>query len=92
LIGEVTLLVVVLDINPFVWAERQINLNPSFIKFSNLLEHFLVFVNGYFMLQQHNLLAIISCNVGESQLIFPQLDSASTISDFERVKKKLQIN
>ncbi len=78
-IDDTSLLVAILDINPFLWGERadldnnnnnisnnnNNNNNNSKstntgVSFSTYLEHILVFLNAYMMLQQQNLLAVIA--------------------------------
>ncbi len=58
------LLVLILDTNPIVWGKRLLK-SEGGATFATVLEHILVFINAYLMLQHQNHLAIIASNVGE---------------------------
>jgi len=65
---DVSLLVLVLDVNPFLWGQRS----EKEIHFSTFLDHIMAFINTYLMLHHQNMLAVIASHVKESQFLFPQ--------------------
>jgi len=82
-----SLLVVIIDTNPFIWGKRAQSRigtttsttnttnghhSTSDLDFSTFLEHTFVFINAYLMLRHQNQLAIIASHVGESKFLFPK--------------------
>eukprot|EP01118_Nematostelium_gracile_P006757 TRINITY_DN2179_c0_g1_i2.p2 TRINITY_DN2179_c0_g1~~TRINITY_DN2179_c0_g1_i2.p2 ORF type:complete len:138 (-),score=19.64 TRINITY_DN2179_c0_g1_i2:548-961(-) len=66
---DVSLLVIIMDVNPFIWGQRANH--TSNIDFSTFLEHVMAFINAYLMLNQQNMLAVIASNVNESKFLWP---------------------
>ncbi|KAL6058239.1 General transcription and DNA repair factor IIH subunit TFB4 [Balamuthia mandrillaris] len=73
-----SLLVVVIDTNPFAWAKRTnagsssaSDGEPVLIDLHTFLEHMSVFLKAFMMLHAHNLLAVIASHVTESRYLFP---------------------
>jgi len=85
---DVSLLVVIIDINPLIWGERanvHNNPNPQFLQLGQFLEHFIFFINAYLMQNNQNLLCVIASLIGESQMLFP----LSQPTHFEDIKNTL---
>ncbi|GAM28580.1 hypothetical protein SAMD00019534_117560 [Acytostelium subglobosum LB1] len=74
---DTSMLVVILDMNVYSWGQRAQTVHSKqqagmpLISLPTFLEHFLVFVNAYLMLNQENQLAVISSIIGESYFVYP---------------------
>ncbi|KAN0015507.1 hypothetical protein ACTFIU_008242 [Dictyostelium citrinum] len=67
--------------------KRLVNTSKNnYIGFNKFLEHFMVFINAYLMLNQENQLAIICSKIGESSFIFPQ----STTDQYQQEQLELE--
>ncbi|KAM9966454.1 hypothetical protein ACTFIR_006670 [Dictyostelium discoideum] len=67
--------------------KRLINTSKNnYIGFNKFLEHFMVFINAYLMLNQENQLAIICSKIGESSFVFPQ----SNIDQYQQEQQELE--
>jgi transcription initiation factor TFIIH subunit 3 len=70
-IERINVLNVIIDCNPMLWGKRNIdNSTEKTIKFTEMLNHLLVFLNTYLMTKHHNRLSIILCGT-KSNLIYP---------------------
>ena len=56
---ERTALVVVIDLNPFVWHARSTAGESATLTLSRFLDHLLVFLKAFVMCHQHNRLALV---------------------------------
>ncbi|KAN0035329.1 hypothetical protein ACTA71_004594 [Dictyostelium dimigraforme] len=69
--------------------KRLINTSKNnYIGFNKFLEHFMVFINAYLMLNQENQLSIICSKIGESSFIFP----LSTTDQYQQEQEEQQLN
>eukprot|EP01132_Coremiostelium_polycephalum_P009132 gene9132-11189_t len=102
---DTSLLVIIVDCNSFYWGNRTRLLRhnesssssstskQSLIPFHTFLEHLMLFINAYLLLNQENQVAVICSKVGESHFIYPnpldQIDFQTT-SIQETIIKKLE--
>src|SRR3989338_424364 len=72
---ELELLVILLDINPYTWGKRKLDMSVSsknLISFSQFINHLLVFINTYLTIQRNKKIAIIaSSENNKSHFLFP---------------------
>ncbi|KAK5577563.1 hypothetical protein RB653_002506 [Dictyostelium firmibasis] len=64
----------------------------NYIGFNKFLEHFMVFVNAYLMLNQENQLGIICSKIGESSFVFPQTTVEQYQQEQEQLLQQQQLN
>jgi transcription initiation factor TFIIH subunit 3 len=76
--NDISLLVLVLDMNPKAWAQRsstkQTKTNNTFqetITFTMFLDHVLIFLKAYLMLQKYNALAVIATHPKRTTFLYP---------------------
>ncbi|EGC40332.1 hypothetical protein DICPUDRAFT_9126, partial [Dictyostelium purpureum] len=88
---DTSLLVIVLDCNIYSWGTSSpplINTSKNnYIGFSKFLEHVMVFINAYLMLNQENQIALISSKIGQSSFIFPE-----TVEQLEQEETQTENN
>jgi len=70
-IGDVGLLILIIDTNPFIWSKYS-NTDKSFTK---VMEHLIVFINAYLACKHDNKLAVIASHYNESKFIYPTNDA-----------------
>jgi len=90
--NEPSLLVLILDTNPVVWASRAesaARLTGQHISFGAFVEHVLVFVHAYLMLHHQNMLVILSSHTSHSEYIFPASTDHERAhsNDFSQIKR-----
>ncbi|KAF2070545.1 hypothetical protein CYY_008135 [Polysphondylium violaceum] len=99
---DTSLLVIIVDCNIYSWGNREKLLKEgtlndekkTYITFSKFLEHLMVFINAYLMLNQENQLSVLCSKIGKSEFLFPNhtandpLYSEKTIQ--EQILHKLQ--
>lgn len=84
-----SLLAVVLDVNPWYWGARRLEMeeqmkdereeSDELFCFPDFMEHLLVFLNSYLTLNESNLLTIIASHPTQNQYVFPTDDSQDSI-------------
>uniref|UniRef100_A0A7N0UPA1 General transcription and DNA repair factor IIH subunit TFB4 n=2 Tax=Kalanchoe fedtschenkoi TaxID=63787 RepID=A0A7N0UPA1_KALFE len=70
---DVSLVVVLLDTNPYFWSSKS---NTSSLPFSNFLSHFLSFLNSILLLNQLNQIVVIATGYNSCHYIY---DSSSSL-------------
>jgi len=80
---DVSLVVVLLDTNPFFWASATSSGQASSLTFSQFLEHVLAFFNSLLLLHQMNQLVVIGTGTNSCEFIY---DSSTTNSEYKKSK------
>ncbi|KAF0978827.1 hypothetical protein FDP41_001897 [Naegleria fowleri] len=75
---DLDLLVILLDVNPYTWGKRKLDLtngvatSKNLISFSQFVNHLLVFINMYLTMQRNKKIAVIaSSDHSKSHFLFP---------------------
>ena len=74
---ELDMLVILLDVNPYTWGKRQLDMNSAgsskLISFSQFVHQLLVFINTYLTTQRNKKIAVIaSSENNKSQFLYPR--------------------
>lgn len=80
---DVSLVVVLLDTNPFFWASAASSGQPSSLTFPQFLEHVLAFFNSILLLHQMNQLVVIGTGTNSCEFIY---DSSTMNSEYKKSK------
>lgn len=80
---DVSLVVVLLDTNPFFWASAASSGQASSLTFPQFLEHVLAFFNSILLLHQMNQLVVIGTGTNSCEFIY---DSSTMNSEYKKTK------
>lgn len=80
---DVSLVVVLLDTNPFFWASAASSGQPSSLTFPQFIEHVLAFFNSILLLHQMNQLVVIGTGTNSCEFIY---DSSTMNSEYKKSK------
>lgn len=80
---DVSLVVVLLDTNPFFWASAASSGQASSLTFPQFLEHVLAFFNSILLLHQMNQLVVIGTGTNSCEFIY---DSSTMNSEYKKSK------
>lgn len=87
-----SLLVVLIDTNPYVWSKRQSNSNlPTF---QEVCDQILIFLNSYLLLHHSNILAVLEVGIEESRYLYltqntQERKHEGLTRSFEQIKSKI---
>lgn len=82
---DVSLVVALLDTNPFFWASAASSGQASSLTFPQFLEHVLAFFNSILLLHQMNQLVVIGTGTNSCEFIY---DSSTMNSEYKKSKDR----
>ncbi|ORY08434.1 Tfb4-domain-containing protein, partial [Basidiobolus meristosporus CBS 931.73] len=76
-----SLLVIVLDTNPFSWSKSENSTSP--LSFNSAQNHLLIFIHAYLSLKPDNRIAVVASHLGASRFIYPTEKTESVVQSEE---------